>query len=192
MRKSSPLQALCSFLLIIAVASPISFGSPLPPNSRTAAIPESATITGIVALAGGSPIPGAVVKAADVVSGHMFESASSDARGEYVLPGLPAGDYSLAIQTTKGLYLSSGVVNVQKSSSHRYSFNLRDAAAGEGGDSKDSGGSAKKASWWATHPVLAGVIVAGSAVVLGVAADQISSESNAKASGESNPSPSAP
>ncbi len=213
MRSTVAVRALVAATLIGALMTP-----PL-----VAAVPDAppfALLEGaVVSTAGGGadaafkPVTGAIVRAADLSSGAVFDSSASTDQGEYRFESLPAGSYSIAVQTSDGLFLTDEVVTLGAGKTGRVSFALRgreDAAAGGGsapphkydcsskaGDDKLSDAEKKEkrkfCGWWATAGGWEKFgIIAGSAVAFGAAAWLITDESNDGKDKEKNPTPSAP
>ena len=212
MRSHGCLQPILACLVIAVMAFPSAL---LAGAQGASGPPAGASIEGTVLAAShaGSPAParpvaGAVVKAVDIASGGAYESASTNESGAYRLSQLSPGSYAFSIQAPSGLYLSDGIIGVEAGRDLRLSFALEDKPAapagaseadrdkqqpppqGEPGEAEGKGGEqGKKGNFWSTHPWLAGAVIAGSAVVLGVLSDQLTSEEKQK---ETVASPSSP
>jgi hypothetical protein len=151
------------------------------------------------------PVAGARIRVLEVTSGRIFESGRTDEGGAYALTELPAGEYSLTVQTDRGVYLSDGLVSLAAGDDRRVSFALQNASSegegdegeeaepGEGSENKGQGkgkGKGKRKGFsWADHPWIAGTVVAGTAIALGVLVDDLTDEEDQE---ERKASPSTP
>jgi Carboxypeptidase regulatory-like domain len=197
------LQALRGPSALVLAASILS-AAPL----NAAQQPAPALLRGNVLAVSGSatgtshPVSGAVVKALEIESGRTYESVVSNADGAYSLPGLESGNYALAVRANGAVFLSDTIVGVKSGETRTVSFSLQKAeeppapppAPPEGGtpadtadEKKPDSSKPKGSGFWAEHPWLAGLAVGGSAIVIGVLADQLTDEETQQ---ESNPSPS--
>jgi len=83
--------------------------------------------------AGVTPMPGAVVKFYNLVTGTLYRSEATDADGGYVLPGLGEGRYDVAIETDRGLWMVDRTVELGAAGRRNMSFALREKSYWEGG-----------------------------------------------------------
>jgi hypothetical protein len=126
-------RATVSLLLIAALASPSLFAAaPAGPSAGPASL-EGSIVIGAPGAEGGGlrPVSGAVVRAADLVSGAIHDSAASGEKGEFRIASLPPGSYSVAVQTSEGLFLTDQVVTLAAGQPGRVSFSLRARADAE-------------------------------------------------------------
>src|SRR5262245_18445017 len=214
MRSLAALRGLVAATLISALLTP-----PL-----VAAVPETSTVAVlegavVIPAAGGAdsafkPVSGAVVRAADLSNGEIFDSTASTEQGEYRFASLPAGSYSIAVQTADGLFLTDEIVTLGAGKKSRVSFALRGrqetAPAGGGsapphkydcstkaGDDKLTDAEKKEkrkyCGWWATAGGWEKFgVIAGSAAAFGAAAWFIADEDETDNKKEQNPSQSGP
>jgi len=203
MRTNGQFRRLVGALLVAVIAIPAGVATAGTPAESPAALGGLVLTVPTTPDAPRRPVEGAVVRALDVASGRSWQSPASGADGAYRLEGLPAGQFALGVETKAGVFLSDGMVGLTPGQQRRLSFSLRAEKADEGGSAGEGeGGETPPAdtgktppakgghgSWWANHPWLGGVAVVGSAVALGVLADQLTNESDNK---EKNASPAAP
>ena len=149
------------------------------------------------------PVPGASVRAVEIASGRSWLSGASGTDGAYRLDGLPAGQFAVAVETDSGVFLGDGLVGLTTGQQRRLSFSLKsertqeepEGGTPEGGTETPEtpppaeAPKPKPQSWWSSHPWLGGAVVVGTAIGLGVLADQLTDEDDNE---ERNASPSAP
>ncbi len=96
----------------------------MPPLAAETAGP--ATLEGKVIAGTGGPVQGAVVLVRGVDDAREHESAPTGDDGGYRLPGLPAGEYDVAVRTDKGIYLGARSLVVTAVTAQSYSFRIED------------------------------------------------------------------
>jgi len=130
------------------------------------------------------PIAGALVRATDIASGQVYESALSDSTGVYSLKGLPEGSYALYVQSGGGVYLSDRTIGIKPGQDRLISFTLqpavtqteeKPASTGTAGDEKEKE-KKKGGGYWSDHPWIAGLTVFGTAVGLGLLENELTDE----------------
>ena len=174
----------------------------LPASSTVlAAAQSSAAIRGVILASDGlTAVQGATVKAANLETSRVYESARTGRDGSYELASLPAGPYELAVETTGGkLYATDTTINAGAGKQTAVSLALR-ADAQEGtpagqekpkeeppkeqpkpADPNEPSPDANKkksgTSFWRSKTG-ASILIVGGAVVLGVGASALSSNND--------------
>lgn len=132
-----------------------------------AAVPPSSEVTGSVFASGGqAPITGAIVHLAEAKTGALYSSAPSSSEGAFRLGDLPAGTYEIGIQTGRDLYLVKTPLTLAPGQARNVDLAVDpNAKKTDEDDDRDKG----MTGW--NNPLVASLIVVGSAIVVGVAID---------------------
>lgn len=146
------------------------------------------------------PAAGAIVAAADVTSGAIFESAAAGEDGDYSIKDLPSGTYALAVRTDDGVYYSDDLVSLANGDAGRVSFSLREGRSAGRADEgpktalelkdeqekekemkeKDKSKKRRTGNFFQRHPGWGGAIIAGSAVSVGYLVSELNDEKKQK------------
>jgi len=96
----------------------------LPPLAADTEGPAS--LEGKVIAGAGGPVTGAVVMVRSLDDAREHASVPTTEDGTYRLVGLPAGEYEVAVQTEKGIYLGARSLLVTAVTPQSYSFRIED------------------------------------------------------------------
>lgn len=140
-------------------------------TSPLTAAPAPGSLTGsVVAADGKAPLTGAVVHVADTVSHAVISSAPTGSDGSFAIAEIPAGTYEVGIQAGRELYLVRTPVTLAPGQSRSVALAVRPA------DDEEPGrvGSGSPRGW--NNPLVASLIVVGSAIALGLVIDQVTDD----------------
>ena len=131
--------------------------------------PQTASVSGkIIAADTNAPMEGAKLHVADPISGEMYSSQITDADGSYSIAGLPAATYELAVEADGGLYLAGPPLQLMPGQT-------RDLNVAVNANATPATTTAGAAGAW-DSPLVAALIVVGSAVVIGLIIDDATKE----------------
>jgi hypothetical protein len=180
------------------------YGMPLSTIANAAVQQNSAEIRGVIVGADGlTAVAGVTVKAANLETSQVFESARTGSDGAYDIAALPAGPYELAVETSAGrLYATDTTVQAGAGKRTMVSLSLRpDNQEGQPEKPKeeppktdegkpeqpkpdqpaepapDTAAKKKGTSFWRSKTG-ASILIVGGAIVLGFGASALSSDND--------------
>jgi hypothetical protein len=101
--------------------------------------------------------------------------------GTFRVDGIPAGPAQLAIETSEGIYLAAAPINLAPGTTRSLHLALRGRQDTSPAPAPEKEKKKKPGGVWA-NPVTATLIVVGSAIVVGVAIDQLTKSNTTPAS----------
>jgi len=182
-------------ILMLAVAG---YWVPASSSAHADAPQATAGIHGVILSADGlTAVSGVTVKAANLETSKIYESARTGKDGAYELSSLPAGPYELAVETTPGsLYATDTTISAAAGRRTAVSLALRPEVRQEGEPPKeeppkeeppkqetptepapDSAQKKKGTSFWRSAGG-ATILIVGGALVLGYGASALSSDND--------------
>jgi hypothetical protein len=159
-------------------------------------------LTPVLALASFLAVPlGALAGATGVLTGRVLppadarvvaknvwvgdQPAAVAADGSFRADGVPAGPADLAIETSAGLYVVTTPVTIAPGTTRRVQLAFGGRQGSSPSAPPESDTKKKRGGPWA-NPTTATLIIIGSAIVVGVAIDQLTHNASAPASPSSN------
>lgn len=119
----------------------------------------------ILAMDGQYPMAGSRVHLADPTGGRQFTSDPTAADGSFRVPDVPAGTYRVGIESEGRLYIVDGPLALAPGETRNVQLALQSKTA------------PAPAGVW-QDPLYAGLIVAGSAIVLGILINEATTKRN--------------
>lgn len=111
---------------VLAITLVFALGAASMPVSAASA---PAALSGrILRSATGAPLAGATVKVALRPDATLFDSARTDARGNYTLARLPSGTYDVAVEADGGLYVVGAPLALQPGESRTLGLSILPSA----------------------------------------------------------------
>ena len=112
-----------------------------------------------------APMAGVVVMIGEPGSGEIHSSQPTDADGNFSVEGLSAGSYEVAVKSDAGLYVVDTPLAVGDRPKQRTKLLIQPHTSRVG---------AKTGIW--NNPVTATLVVLGGAIIIGVAAEELSDD----------------
>lgn len=136
--------------------------------------PSTGSIAGHVLSADSqAPLAGVQVHLADSRTGEIRTSSPTSADGSFSVAGLQPSSYELAVQSAGGVYLADGALRLDSGQKRNVQVAINAQIAPS--PAEKSSGRRRGAGWW-NNPLAATLIVLGSAVLVGVAVDQLTND----------------
>lgn len=129
-----------------------------------------------------TPLAGVQVHVGDPRTGEMRTSSPTASDGSFMVAGLLPSSYEIAVQSTKGVYLAEGAVRLDPGQTRHVQVAVSQQVA----PSPTEQHNGRRGGGWWNNPLAATLIVLGSAVLIGVAVDQLSNDSNDAAASQSS------
>lgn len=113
-----------------------------------------------------APIEGVVVLIGEPTTGTIHSSTPTDADGSFSVSGLEAGSYEVAVKSDAGLYVVGAPIEVGERSQQRAKVLIQPQTSARG--------PANTSLWH--NPITATLVVLGGAIIIGVAAEELSGD----------------
>ncbi len=125
-----------------------------------------------------TPLAGVQVHVGDPQTGEI-RSAPTAADGSFTVAGLQPSSYEIAVQSDAGVYLAQGALRLDRGQARHVQVAVNPQIAPSPTEQNRRG--TRRGGWW-NNPFAATLVVLGSAILVGVAVDQLTDDDKDAAS----------